>query len=406
MRVVLANKHFLGLSGGAERNVADLANFFCRYGFDVFVVSETKHGLESAFPLDSGVSVVVPKALLDDGDWVDDVWWRHQEDDQERLWAERTADVRVRWGTCIRQIDPDVILTFMPHTATILAQELGREYPIIVTNQNDPAIDYFSDKHGDDEVDKRLRLESLNLAASVHFLVPPFVEKMPAAIRERSIVIPNAAPKVDRNIARDRGRGSANKVVAVGRLEPQKGFALLIEAFKKIPEHHPDWQLHIFGKGPLEAELRDQIKRLRLQRSVILRGFTSEPVQQLAGADIFVIPSAYEGWGLTLTEAMSVGLPCVGMLDCSGVNWLIKDGENGVLVERNPESLASAINHLIHNPLERERLGLNAQQFVDQFAPDIVYDRWAVAIEGVVGKWQGGKRELQSESRPSMLARR
>jgi glycosyltransferase involved in cell wall biosynthesis len=380
-RVVLANKHFLGLAGGAERNICDLANWLAANGHDVTIVSETKHGTSAAFFLDEKVTVATPDTTgdVENGDKIAQ---RFADRPDAHSWLKSTFKMRKRWAACIRAINPDVILTFMPHTSTMLLQELGDSFPILVTNQNDPQIDYFSNKHGDDEFELHLRLESLSLAAAVHFLIPNFLDSMPQAVAAKSIVIPNVVPAP---FSKDKTRSTAQKrIVAVGRLVQQKGFDALITAFGLSILENDGWQLVIYGNGPEEKSLRAQIRRLKLQRNVYIMGFTRFPLRAMEAADIFVIPSLYEGWGLTLTEAMSLGMPTIGFRDCPGVNWLIDDGTNGVLVERSPNRLAEAMYSLAHDATRRARLGAAARNSVRRFAPELVYPMWDKAIFALV----------------------
>tara|TARA_R110000850_G_scaffold102932_3_gene212666 strand:+ start:476 stop:1627 length:1152 start_codon:yes stop_codon:yes gene_type:complete len=380
IHVLLANKHFLGITGGAERNISDLANWLSRSGFKVTVVSESKHGTSPAFPLDAYVDVIDPSDESYSHHLVDHLAIRFVGDPEGEEWLLSSADIRKRWGTCIRRIDPDVILTFMPHTSTFILQELADEYPILVTNQNDPSIEYYSDKHGSSTFEKCLRLESLARANLVHFLIPGFVDKMPDYVKERAIVIPNAVQSAGQFRISQREK----RIIGIGRLVPQKGFDQLIAAFAQTKAISNGWQLHIFGNGGERDHLLEQIRRLKAQRSILLRGHTSRPQIEMARSQIFVIPSVYEGWGLTLTEAMSVGLPSIGFVDCSGVNWLIHDNENGLLVERGASELADAIDDLVGNETQRIQMGERAQSFTQQFAPEMIYSQWVDAVKSMV----------------------
>ncbi|KRE00074.1 hypothetical protein ASE63_08200 [Bosea sp. Root381] len=373
MRVVLANKHFLGLSGGAERNMSDMANWLITAGHQVYILSETKHGETPAFPVSQSVKIVCP---VDGTNVGADLLGEIEPDPGIRAWAKANRSLRKKWGHSIRAINPDVILTFMPHTATFLLYELGYEYPIIVTNQNDPEIDYYSGKHGSDEVDRHLRIELLRRARTVHFLMPAFPERMPEFVRQKSVVIPNAVPLKTPS----RPRSCRRKIIGLGRLVPQKGFSLLIEAFCASQAYKEGWDLHIFGSGPEEEALLRLVRRLMAQRQVFLRGQTDNPDIELEDADVFVIPSFYEGWGLALTEAMAAGLPAIGFEDCPGVNWLLTSGENGTLVERSVNALAVAIDQLASDPALRQKLGEAGRQSVERFAPRHVYDQWAKEI--------------------------
>lgn len=157
----------------------------------------------------------------------------------------------------------------------------------------------------------------------------------------------------------------------------QKGFTLLIEAMRIVARKAPDWRLFLYGRGPQLEELRTAVRHASLQRHVILLGRTSHPIAALAEGDIFVIPSVYEGWGLTLTEAMSIGLPSIGFSDCSGVNWLLRDPAHGHLVaERTPAALAAAILQMVRDRGLRIRLGQAGRAHVAQFSPARVYAIW------------------------------
>lgn len=377
MRILLANKHYLGLSGGAERNISDMANWLTDNGHKAIIFSETKYGTTPAFPVNSAVTIASP---VDEPYVGGDPMGDHERDPDVREWARSNRSMRRKWGESIRDLDPDVIITFLPHTATFLLYELGNYYPIIVTNQNDPAIDYYSDKHGGDAIERRLRIELLHRARLVHFLMPDFPGKMPAFVQRKSVVIPNVVHGKSPQPYRLPGR----KIVAMGRLVSQKGFGILIESFVHSQAYREGWELHIFGAGPEELALRVLTRRLMAQRQVFLRGHTTDPDREMADADIFVIPSVYEGWGLTLTEAMAARVPSIGFADCSGVNWLIQNGENGLLAERSIGALAAAIDQLVSSPALRKELGEAGSRSVKRFAPHKIYGQWEAAIKEAV----------------------
>ncbi|WP_179213839.1 glycosyltransferase [Rhizobium sullae] len=279
-------------------------------------------------------------------------------------------------------LEPSLLITFLPHTSTPLLEQLGERLPIIVTNQNTPAVDYFSEKHDTQAFDRYKRLKNLDLARAVHVLIPEFASYFPEHLRERVHAIPNVVHPVNE------GKSlfdSSKTIIALGRFDVQKQFDLLIRSMPFVLEKAPNWHLKIFGRGQEEDNLRTLIRRHSLQRSVLLMGRTAKPLDELRKADLFVIPSSYEGWGLTLTEAMSVGLPCIGFQDCSGVNWILRDGETGVLLrERSAETLADGILHLINDSTLARRCGENARAFVRQFSPEKVYAVWDSLIDGVL----------------------
>ena len=137
-------------------------------------------------------------------------------------------------------------------------------------------------------------------------------------------------------------------VVAAGRLEPSKGFDLLIQAWQQVAARHPDWRLRIFGDGSMEAELESQIEDLDLTRQVTLEGHSTSLQSEMAKASLFVLSSRSEGYGMVLVEAMACGVPVVST-DCpTGPRDIITPGVDGLLVpNKDVDALARAICEMI-----------------------------------------------------------
>jgi glycosyltransferase involved in cell wall biosynthesis len=150
-------------------------------------------------------------------------------------------------------------------------------------------------------------------------------------------------------------------VGAVGRLSPEKGFDILIDAIVQLQAAGSPVQLVIVGEGGEQARLQAKIDALGLNPHCRLAGFQAEPKPVYEAMDLFALSSLREGLPNVLLEAMALGVPCVATR-IAGVPRLIQDGENGRLVEPNDvQMLAGAIRNLLGEAAERQRLGLAGQ---------------------------------------------
>lgn len=169
----------------------------------------------------------------------------------------------------------------------------------------------------------------------------------------------------------------AKVIVAAGRLTRQKGFDMLVDAFARVHEAHPDWQLRIYGQGPLRDTLSEQIDRHGLTGHVRLMGTTRRFERALREGSMFVLSSRYEGLPMTVLESMTQGVPVVAF-DChTGPSDIITHGEDGLLVPpARPAELAQAMCELIADPGRRHRLGANAYASVARFTAPNMGRRW------------------------------
>lgn len=177
---------------------------------------------------------------------------------------------------------------------------------------------------------------------------------------------------------------TSRTVVNVGRYDPQKNQKLLVEAFALVAARHPDWRLELWGTGALEAALRAQIDSLGLTGTVELKGPTSEVEQALQASSVFALSSDFEGLPVVLCEAMACGVPCVSV-DCGpGIAEVIRDEEDGLIVEMGePEALAAGINRLIEDEALRRTLGANARENIRRFSVAEIMLRWEAVFDMV-----------------------
>lgn len=188
-------------------------------------------------------------------------------------------------------------------------------------------------------------------------------------------VIPNASLSVfDRY-----SNVSSKRVIAVGRLDYQKGFDRLIKAWEIISNtgRFHDWRLDIFGQGEWRDMLQAMINERHLSSSVRLNKPTNNIGEEYAESSLIVMTSNYEGFGMVLVEAMSCGVPAVAF-DCQcGPKDIVKHGERGFVVKNGDiEGLANAMMEIMGDDELRKEMGDNAKQVVDIYSEERVMRLW------------------------------
>jgi glycosyltransferase involved in cell wall biosynthesis len=174
-------------------------------------------------------------------------------------------------------------------------------------------------------------------------------------------------------------------VVSMGRLEHQKGFDLLIEAFAGLGPDFKDWGLVILGEGRRRQELQRQIDELGLADRILLAKPQSNPFVTLRRADLFVMPSRYEGFGNALVEAMICGLPAIAT-DCwSAPMDIIQQGVDGLIVPPDDvKALREGMQELMRDPARRQNLAEAGQVSAQRYELPAVMQRWEQLIADVL----------------------
>ena len=211
--------------------------------------------------------------------------------------------------------------------------------------------------------------------------------------KEAIYVIPNPISEQFLGSHGSNGTSAHHTVVAMGRMEPQKGFDRLLTAFAKCAERHPEWTLRIVGEGTERPRLQALAVKLGLESRIRLDTVTKEPEKVLRDSDLFVLSSRYEGFPMVLLEAMACGLPVISF-DCpSGPREMIRDGIDGVLVPPDDvEALAKAMDSLMGAQQERQRLAARAVEVSERFGLPRVMAMWSE----VLGKAAGAGRRSQA----------
>lgn len=175
--------------------------------------------------------------------------------------------------------------------------------------------------------------------------------------------------------------------IAVGRLDYQKGFDELILIWKKITDKFPEWQLHIYGEGPLRSQLQDQIDGYSLTDKVFLKQPIKNIMKIYLDSAVALMTSRYEGLPMALLEAQSCGVPMVAMACKCGPKDIIKSGQNGFLIdEGDHEDFAHKVGLLISDVELRRKMGNNAREMAQNFTVDKIMRQWLNLFNSVLQK--------------------
>lgn len=342
--------------GGAERVATLMADYWSERGYRISIVTFEPSDASSFYPLPAAVQTYRLNANGKGNGAASRVFRNIQ-----RIYRLRRQ---------ITALHPDAVLSFIDQTNIITLISLAfRRIPVIITEHVDPL------RYSPGKVWEYLRIILYPFASVAVAVSKGIAAHFPAHISSRMKVIPNP---IDRRLFPGLCmRPEACKIMAMGRLVPQKGFDLLIRAFALIHTRYPRWTLEIWGEGPSRDDLSGLIDSLGLQKKVLLPGTTPDPYRKMATADLFVLSSRFEGFGIVICEAMACGLPVISF-DCpSGPSEILEHEKNGLLVPPEDSSaLAEAIERLIADGSLRRRLAEQAAVDAVKYSLERVMPLW------------------------------
>ncbi|MGF1743150.1 glycosyltransferase family 4 protein [Vibrio profundum] len=358
MKLLFAIKHLSSASGGAERVLCTVCSDLAERGHNVSIVTLDTPGGQPFYHLDARVKLI--DLAIGDAAQPTGVF-----EAIKRMKALRHIVVTEK---------PDVAVGFMHSMFIPLA------FSLVGTGISTLGSEHIVPEHYQKRRFQFLLLSlSARLLKKITVLSESIRSSYPATVKNKMVVVPNPIEKPTR-LTKKAVRDSTHTILNVGRLNRQKDQATLIKAFAKITEDFPQWHLKIFGEGPLREELERLIEVFGLQSKVTLPGVTSAIDVEYQLADIFVISSSYEAFGLATAEAMSHGLPVIGFADCPGTNELIQNDVTGLLVDPpndRVQALASTLSDLIKNRALQEKLSKAGQQEIEKrFSTEQVCEQW------------------------------
>ncbi len=364
-------------SGGMERILTDKLNYLSQnYNYEIYVITTDQKEKNIFFPLNKEIK------HIDLGiNYLDDI----NKNFFKRIlvYIQKQKEHEKKLKNIINEIKPEILISLGDEDRNFIYKFKNKNIKIVREH-------HFNKKH-------LLQNEARNFiyklkAYYMHFKDIYLVDKYDEFIvlteedkenwhNKKIKSIPNFI-----NFIPEKSSNCENKkIISVGRLEYQKGYDILINVWNIISKKYPNWILEIYGEGIERESLQNKINKLGLEKSFILKGAVKNIQDKYLESSIYVMSSRYEGMPMVLLEAMSYGLPVVSF-DCScGPKDIIKDNEDGFLVEfGNIEQMAEKIEKLISDEEKRKLFGKNARKNVERFSADIIMKEWKELFENLI----------------------
>lgn len=392
-KISLVIRRLAQRGGGAERVYIELANMLGAEGHRVRCLHFDRSRQAPAFPLDSGIQ---RKNLWSQGplgfgaqELLAGAFYPYRKGAllSPAAWLAEHGNFTKALIRDFRASDPDLVISFMPaaNTPSLLASA-WTGHKVVACNHNHPEQDYASQARWDQNpLDRSIRLPALRLAHRIHVLFESYGKWFPADLQRKVEVVHNYPTddvfQVGKRLAREK------LVVAAGRLAKVKNYGLLIDAWAKLAGDFSQWRLEIFGQGPDERQLQSRIERLGVGDRVILGGQSERMADVYDRASLFAHPSSYEGFPLSVTEALARGVPVVGFSDTSGVDQLVLHEKNGLLLSRQggAEEFSNGLRALMQDESKRAQLAAAGPSSVSHYTKERNLLCWQRIIAEALG---------------------
>lgn len=379
MKIVYCCNSILA-SGGTERVLVNRVNYLVeKFNYDIYIVtSDEKNNKKPFFKLNSKIKIIPLEINLFEGLHHNFFIRKYQLKKKEDLFLSKLTKV-------VNKIKPDVLVSMGDHSRGIVWQ-----------------INYSCKKYVENHFSKKYMIEGREISEKEtlkkkiknfyreynakklidrydNFLVLTEEDKKQWG-RNEIKVINNPLSFYSEKVSNLENK----KIISAGRLEEQKGYDMLIDVWKIVNEKYSDWTLEIYGEGSERKKLEEKIKKLNLEKTLKLKGNTSDIKEKFLESSIYVMSSRYEGFGLVLIEAEHCGLPLVSFKCHCGPSDIIFHGENGFLCEvNNINEMADYIIKLIEDKDLRIKMGKKAREDSYKYLEENIMKQWKELYENI-----------------------
>lgn len=358
-------------SGGMERVLSLKANYFAEvFGYDIHIILTDGKDKSPHFPLHPNITLHQLDINYDEMNGKHIYQYITGYMKKQKLFKKRL-------NACLKELKPDITISTLRRDINIINDMTDGSVKLGEIHFNKSNYRELGDKPLPEFVRRWIRnywMKQLirKLQKLTKFIVLSHEDADEWTELDNVAVIHNPLPFFPDK----QSDGSSKQVIAAGRYVPQKGFDLLVKAWKIVSEQYPDWILRIYGDG-FRDELQNQIDQAGISNTCILEHTVANIIDKYCESSIFVLSSRYEGFGMVITEAMACGVPPVSFACPCGPRDIIRDGEDGLLVEKeNINQLAEKIAYLIGHEDIRKKMGQQAHINVERFKIEKIALQW------------------------------
>lgn len=345
-------------NGGSERVVSILSNNLNARGYKVSIV--TLRGNKNDYYINNNIKIIP-----------------FNKNNKSKIKISTLYSTVSFLRKTIKNINPDVIISFDSYNniLSVLSNFLNHS-KLVLAERNDP------NQYPNKQPIRKLRNLLYNFPDKVIFQTYDAMKYFNRRVQDKGAVIPNP---ITNNLPYWKEGLSEKTIISASRLSRQKNLYMMIDAFEVVLKKHPDYQLKIFGRGPLEEEIREYICNKGLSNSIKLMGFSNKIHSEIAKSSIFVLTSDYEGISNSMIEALGIGIPVISTdSPIGGARMFIKNNKNGILIKvGDKRALINSIEKILSDEKLAISLSRNATGIRNSLNESRITEEWIKVIEDI-----------------------